>query len=659
MVPGSEGAGRPDGLQSGEPDTEPCPNRVRYCKLFDRVNIAVAVYRAVDDGQDFVFEEFNDAGCRAEKVEKADVIGRRVTEAFPGVREFGLLDVFREVHRTGEPKEHPVRWYEDDRIAGWRENHVYKLPTGEVVAIYEDVTERKRYEEALSASEARCEALFNTMSEGVCLHELVFDCDGKPIDYRILDVNPAYEKLTTLRRRDVVGALASVVYGTGKPPYLDVYVKVARTGEPTSFETFFEPMDKHFVISVFSPERDRFATVFFDVTAQRRADEERRNIESKMMQTQKLESLGVLAGGIAHDFNNLLMGILGYADLAMLEIPKTPPAAQYIAEVENATRQAAELCKQMLAYSGKGRFVLERLLLHEVVEEMVQLLRVSISKHAVLKLDFAPDLPTIEADRSQIRQVVMNLVINASESLKDKSGVISLVTGIMGCDDEYLADTVLADELTDGQYVYLEVSDSGCGMDAETKSKIFEPFFTTKFTGRGLGLAAVLGIVRGHRGAIKVYSEPGRGTTVKVLFPAVFGKPKLTPSFATVVDASWADGLVLVADDESSARTVTKLFLEKAGFRVLLASDGHEAVEVFKAHSDEISAVILDLTMPGMGGEEVFRELRRIRPNVKVIVSSGYNEAEVTPRFAGKGLAGFIQKPYKFTVLVEKLKEIL
>jgi len=387
-------------------------------------------------------------------------------------------------------------------------------------------------------------------------------------------------------------------------------------------------------------------------------EEERRNLEAQMMQAQKLESLGILAGGIAHDFNNLLMGVLGHADLALLELPPTAAVRSNISEIEKAARQAAELCKQMLAYSGKGRFVTELLDLKSVVEEISHLLKVSISRQAVLKFSFAPYLPAFQGDPSQIRQVVMNLIINASEALDGRSGVISIVTGAMTCDREYLTDVYLSSNLEEGVYIFLEVSDSGSGMDAETRARIFDPFFTTKFTGRGLGLAAVLGIIRGHKGAIKVYSEVGKGTTFKVLFPAADVIPKKDVIEDQEAEQWRGEGTILVIDDETSARTVTKLFLERAGFSVLMAQDGEDGLNLFRTHAADIVAVILDLTMPRMGGEETFRELKRIRPNIKVILSSGYNELDVTQRFVGKGLAGFIQKPYKFTTLVEKLREI-
>jgi signal transduction histidine kinase/CheY-like chemotaxis protein len=396
-----------------------------------------------------------------------------------------------------------------------------------------------------------------------------------------------------------------------------------------------------------------------DITEHTEAEEERKRFEAQLQHTQKLESLGVLAGGIAHDFNNLLTGILGNADLALLKLASASPARNNLAEIETAARRAAELCGQMLAYSGKGRFVVEAVSINELVEEMAHLVEISISKKAVLRYDFADNLPAIEADATQMRQIVLNLITNASEAIGEKSGVISISTGAMECDGDYLTETYLDEQLNEGVYVYVEVSDSGCGMDAETQAKIFDPFFTTKFTGRGLGLAAVLGIIRGHGGAIKVYSEPGKGTTFKALFPALDGPAAASRETNSQVEDWQGSGTALLVDDEETVRTVGKLMLEEMGFDVTLAVDGRDGVEKFREHQDEIALVLLDMTMPGMGGEETFREIRRIKPDAAVILSSGYNEQEVTSRFAGKGLAGFIQKPYQYQTLLEKVREVL
>lgn len=383
-------------------------------------------------------------------------------------------------------------------------------------------------------------------------------------------------------------------------------------------------------------------------------------LHDKIQHAQKLESLGILAGGIAHDFNNLLMGILGGADLALMEMSPQAPGRECIDVIQKSAVRAAELCHQMLAYSGKGKFVVRPINLSELVEEMSHLLEVSISKRAVLKYHFAENLPLVEVDATQIRQVVMNLIMNASDAIGDKSGVITVSTGAIEADKDYLSETYLDDDLPEGCYVYVEVSDTGCGMDEETKSRIFDPFFTTKFTGRGLGLAAVLGIVRGHRGALKIYSQVGRGTTMKVLFPCSDETQSSSLQQGKDHADDWkASGKVLVVDDDETVLVVAKRMLENHGFEVLTAGDGTKGVELFQAYKDEIVLVLLDMTMPHMDGDEAFREMRRIRGDARVILSSGYNEQDATNRFAGKGLAGFIQKPYRTNQLLAKVRETL
>ncbi|MBN2158416.1 MAG: PAS domain S-box protein [Spirochaetes bacterium] len=396
-----------------------------------------------------------------------------------------------------------------------------------------------------------------------------------------------------------------------------------------------------------------------DITDRKQAEDERRKIESQIQQTQKLESLGVLAGGIAHDFNNLLMAILGSIDLALLDLSKTSPVRGNLIEAAKSSQRAADLCRQMLAYSGRGRFTNEPISLNELIDDMRHMLEVSVSKKAIIRYNLSRGIPAVEADATQIRQIVMNLVINASDAIGEKSGVISVSTGAMNCDRSYLSETWLDEKLPEGLYVYVEVADTGIGMSAETLPRVFDPFFTTKFAGRGLGLAAVLGIVRGHRGAVKIYSEPGKGTNFKILFPAA--ERPAGPLEESRHDAhGWrGSGIVILADDEETIRSIGKQMLERLGFTVRTAANGNEALDIFRELGGTVACVILDMTMPHMDGEETFREMRRIRKNARVIMSSGYNEQEITQRFVGKGLAGFIQKPYQLADLAAKLKDIL
>ncbi len=396
-----------------------------------------------------------------------------------------------------------------------------------------------------------------------------------------------------------------------------------------------------------------------DITERKRAEEERRALEGKLLETQKLESLGVLAGGIAHDFNNLLVAILGNASLVLLDLPSEAPARKALEQIETAAQRAADLTRQMLAYAGKGRFVVQRLNINAVVEEMTHLLHASISKNVVLRYHLARELPAVEADATQLRQVVMNLVVNAAEAIEGEQGIISITTGVQWADRAYLSEVYLAPDLPEGAYVFIEVADNGRGMDAATRAKIFDPFFTTKFTGRGLGLAAVLGIVRGHKGALKVYSEPRKGSTFNVLLPST---TSATEPNATVPPpgVGWqGTGTVLVIDDEPDVRIIATRMLERFGLTVLMAHDGATGVELFRTHADSIVCVLLDMTMPKLDGQETFRLIQQIKPDVRVVLMSGYNEQEVISRFADKGIAAFLPKPFTPSDLRAKLQSVL
>ena len=386
---------------------------------------------------------------------------------------------------------------------------------------------------------------------------------------------------------------------------------------------------------------------------------ERHRMEEQLRHTQKLESLGVLAGGVAHDFNNLLTGILGNASLALDRTPQQHPNRILLEEVMLGAERAADLTRQLLAYAGKGRFVMRTIDLSGLVKEISGLIQSSIPKAVQLRLQLGEPAPGILADPGQMQQIVMNLVINGAEAIGPEGGTVLVRTFAQAVDEAYIASLSSAGELLKpGSHVMLEVSDNGCGMNEQTLQKIFDPFFTTKFAGRGLGLSAVLGIVRAHKGALNVYSQPGRGTTFKLLFP-VFGEaPALEITPAAEASKLAGCGTVLIVDDEEMVRHTARHTLERYGYRTLVAENGQQAVETYQRERN-VSLVLLDLTMPIMGGEEALRQLKTIDPGVRVLLSSGYNETEALERFAGEGLAGFIQKPYTATGLAESVKHVM
>ena len=396
-----------------------------------------------------------------------------------------------------------------------------------------------------------------------------------------------------------------------------------------------------------------------DVTERKNTEMRQRQFEMDLLRAQRLESLGVLAGGIAHDFNNILAGIMGYAELALARIPKLEPARSDLEEIKRASQRAAGLTRQMLAYSGKGKFVVEPVNLSQLVDESKNMLAMAASKKAALKYNLAAGLPAVQADASQIHQVLMNLVINASEALGEHGGAITVSTDTVFCDSQLLAATTLGKDLPAGRYVCLQVADEGCGMDPETVHKIFDPFFTTKFTGRGLGLAAVYGILRGHKGTIHVLSAPGEGTVFRALFPAGGDAAPAVPEAAAAATNWRGSGTVLVVDDEPTVCGMAKKMIEFAGFTTLVASDGEEALRLYRERQQDVVCVLLDLTMPKMDGEEAFRALREVNPDVQVILSSGFDEEGATERFSDMGLAGFLHKPYQLDTLVAALRQAI
>ena len=458
---------------------------------------------------------------------------------------------------------------------------------------------------------------------------------------------------------------------SAQPAWSDLPITILTNGEihsgPRNSELTRKLADAGNVTLVERPSRvvTLLMTIQAAVRARRRQYEFREYLQQyeryqeQVRQTQKLESLGVLAGGIAHDFNNILTGILGNASLAADLLPPDHPVRRLVEDVVTASERAAGLTSQMLAYAGKGQFVIRPVDLSAVVRGLEDFFRASIPKRVQLSLNLAAGLPPVAADVSQLEQVIMNLVINAAEAIPDgRAGKLSVATRFQSLDREPSAAGFRGAVPQPGVYAVLEISDDGVGMDEDTQAKVFDPFFTTKFLGRGLGLAAVQGIVRGHNGSLMLESAPGKGTTFSIWFPAcesgcfADGHPEQHQSGSQ-------SATILVVDDEEIVRRTAASLLQQNGYSVVSAENGRSAVEIFRKLSDRIDVVLLDMTMPVMDGEETLRALKAIRPDANVILSSGYNEAEAVRRFAGGGLAGFIQKPYTSSRLVEKIKRTL
>jgi PAS domain S-box-containing protein len=497
------------------------------------------------------------------------------------------------------------------------------------LGMFSDVTDRRRAEEAMQ----QLAAIVESSDDAII---------GKTLDGVILSWNSAAERIYGYTAAEAIGRSMTMLLPPDRPDEEQIILeRLQRGGRVDHFETVRLRSDGRAidVSMTVSPIRDKTgriigaSSVIRDIT-------ERRRFEEQIRETQKLESLGVLAGGVAHDFNNLLVGIMGNASLALDTLAPQDPARRMIDGVLQASERAASLTRQLLAYSGKGRFVVQPIELSVLIREIVALIHTSIPKSVRVHFDLDDALPTIDADIAQIQQLVMNLVINGAEAIGDVPGTVTIRTRLRQIEDAR-------------PLVSLEVEDTGCGMDPATKERIFEPFFTTKFTGRGLGLAAVLGIVRGHGGVIEVETTPGQGSRFTVCFPAA--DVRTAHAGAREVPDFRGNGAVLIVDDEDIVRETARAALERYGYKVLVAADGPEALECLQ-NEPEIKLVLLDLTMPVMSGEEALHEIHRLRPGLPVILSSGYNEIEAIRRFQGQNLSGFLQKPFTCERLAEKVK---
>lgn len=519
----------------------------------------------------------------------------------------------------------------------------------EMIGTAQDITRRRQFEADLREANER----FRAIKSGIPLGFIVWTLDG-----RVIEWNSGASQIFGHAESQAVGAdvteLLTPVEGRAA---FDSIVQQLRSGRRQS--TVLQSHDHKDGSRI---RCEWFSTALCDSIGQAqlvasivRDVSERERLEGQLRHAQKMESLGVLAGGVAHDFNNLLVGIMGNASLAQKAVPEGSPARAYLNNLSRAATRATELTRHMLTYAGKAERDVRPLDINQLIQEMSELLKAAIPKRVSMQISLDPLAPRIAADAGQIQQVVMNLLINGAEACGEQPGQVRITTRSVqlthGQAQEFAADN---GPIAAGPYLALEVTDSGCGMSEETLARIFEPFYTTKFTGRGLGLSAIRGIVKAHQGAIRVRTAAGRGTTFTVLFP-------ITPTEETGIAEAPpthelpAGATILVIDDEPDVREVVQAMLESHGARVLTAEDGASGIHLFREQAGQIDAVLLDLTMPGLGGDAVYRELVRLRPSVRVVISSGYSEQETSARFRGAGPAGFVHKPYTADTLVRKI----
>jgi PAS domain S-box-containing protein len=504
------------------------------------------------------------------------------------------------------------------------------------------------------------------------LYERIVDASGELMaildrDYSLKALNEAFLKAYRLKREDVItkpvpGLLKKGLFAEFEKDKFDRCL----AGFKVRFDNWFEypGLGRRFMDVSYHPFFERSGSVsgvlvvVHDITGRKRGEEERLKLEAHMQQVQKFESLNVMAGSIAHSFNNLLMVVLGNLELALTQIPSPSAASGNIKNADKAARRVAELSKLMLTYVGQGGGDIRTLNLSEAVMEMSEILGASVPKNVHLEFEISSEATFFKGDPAQIRQIVMNLVNNASEAVGDGKGTITITTGSRYCAADDLKGPFQEQELAEGEFVFLEIADTGSGMDEEVLAKAYDPFFTTRFTGRGMGLAAVLGITRAYKGTVSMQSEPGKGTRATVLLPALEGAVKTAMKPAEETEVWQGAGTILLVDDEELVLEVGKAMLEELGFYVVTACDGIAAIEVYKKYLDELACVLLDVTMPRMGGEEAFWHLKEIKEDIPIIICSGYTEEQVSERFRDKLPAPFIGKPFKLSELAAIIRRV-
>ncbi len=525
------------------------------------------------------------------------------------------------------------------------------------IFIVRDTRDRNRAEAQLRQAEAIRESILESTSDYIMM------LDG---EYRVQFINRVLPDLNV-----------ETVTGTNILDYVEpdeivsmtaCYERVRKTRMPSSFETRYisnEDGSVTYFESRVAPIIEDDAVAGFiisssDVTERKKREAERLAFERNLLQSQKLESLGLLAGGVAHDFNNLLVSIMGRADLARDETDNPARIGEHLQQILEASQHAASLCQQLLAYSGKGRFVIAPTNLAEFLEATRKLLEISIPDNVRIAYELDPAPHTIQVDTTQLRQVIMNLVTNAYEALQPEGGHVVIRTGLKQLNAADRLRYANGEHIKDGSYACLEVEDDGAGMTAETTERLFDPFYTTKPDGTGLGMAAVLGIVRGHSGAMSVTSKQQRGTTIRVVLPAALVGEEKTGNVAEPSHPITENtGTILVVDDEPAVRTVATAILKRAKFDVIAVESGREAIDIVIETGDRIDAVVLDMKMPDMNGVQVMEKLRGIRPDLPILLSSGYSETEVSERTECEGVSAFLPKPYLARELIAAVNGVL
>jgi len=633
-----------------------CEAETRYCELFENINVGVAVYEAIDGGRDFVFKDFNRAGERIDREDRRQLIGRSVLEVRPGIEQFGLLDVFRRVWQTGKPEHHPVTHYKDNVMTGWYENYVYRLPSGEIVAVFDNVTERKRSEEALRESEMRFRSLIEGAPEGIFVQ-----CGGiiryvNQTMMRLLGAARTEDLLGQSFMKFIAPEYHEAIRNRIQAQLEDGIVAPMMEQEFLCLNGTRIPVETTAVAVMFQGEVGHLVFIH-DITPRRQAEKERASIEAQLNQAQKIETVGRLAGGIAHDFNNMLGVILGYGEMALRKLHPGDPLRDDIQEIVVTGQRSAALTRQLLAFSRKQTLQPEILDLTPLVRNLDKMLRRIIGEDITLELVLAENVGRVLVDPGQIEQVILNLSVNARDAMP-QGGKLLIETADAELDETYAA---MHPGTLPGKYVLLAVTDTGCGISEEIVDKIFDPFFSTKDKGKGtgLGLSTVYGIVKQSGGNICVCSEPGKGATFKIYLPQTEAPQKSAIARTEMEAPATGREHILVVEDEESLRKLITNFLSMLGYTVAVAANGGEALLLVEEKGLKPDLVVTDVVMPNLSGKELIDRLRRKYPNLRALYMSGYVDNTIMHHGVIDPDMPFIQKPFSIHDFAKKLRAVL
>ena len=630
----------------------------RYRQLFEHIHSGVAIYEPIQDGKDFIIKDINKTGAKIDDIEREQVKGKSILDVFPGIQEFGLFDVLQRVYKTGEPETHPITHYKDDRIQGWRKNYVYKLSSGEIVAVYDDITRKKKIQQALKRNREKYRTVFENTGTATFIIEK---------DTTISMVNSRFEELSGYSRDEIEGKKSWTEFVVEEDEeWMLSYHQNRRQGEgkaSNEYECRFidrsGKVHNTYVVVEMIPNTQKSVASFIDISEQRKAEEEREKMRKQLMQSQKMESVGELAGGIAHDFNNIISVIKGLSQLILDQTEQSNPNYANLESILHSAERASDLTRQLLLFSRKKEMDFEKINLNETISRMRKILDRLVDENIKMHNKLESDIWSVKADESQIEQIIINLVINARDAMPE-GGDLTIATEnvIVGEEKEQTFP-----DLQSGKYVCLSVEDSGKGIENEIQDKIFDPFFTTKTSNQrsGMGLSVIHGIVKKHDGSINLYSEPGEGTIFKIYFPALKGKQGKyqTEKSRKIEEYRGKSENILIVEDEASFLDYLVQILGNYGYDYYTARSGAEAKQIFQKEKKNIDLLLSDVILPDSNGIELADDLKNKKNDLKVILNSGYSDTRVKRRkIEDRGFC-FIQKPYGAKKILELIRNVI